>query len=161
MADYKYFAAIFLIIIYLIDMILCVAGIIVWGTQRKECIPTYIHPNHPDVPSHLLAIVILKIMIHAVEIFKNSLKTPAQESDTTQRSVKESIVVILCWEPFITVYHMIPLVWLCVVAFPNIDSATFQEYNNCVNDIYIFSVILTISMVMVVMFRVVFTIIKI
>ena len=25
------------------------AGIIVWGTQRKECIPTYIHPHHPDV----------------------------------------------------------------------------------------------------------------
>ena len=161
MAEYKCFAAMFLIIIYLIDMILCVAGIILWGTQRKECTPAYVHPHHPDVPSHLLAIVILKIMIHAVEIFKKSFKTPAQDSDTTECSVKKSIVVILCSELFVTAYHMIPLVWLCVVAFPNIDSATFQIYNNCVNDIYIFSVILTISMVMVVMFRIVFTIIKI
>ena len=161
MADYKYFAGMFGNIIYLIDMILCVAGIIVWGTQRKECIPTYIHPHHPDVPSHLLAIVILKIMIHAVEIFKNTFKTPAQDADTTERSVKGSIVAILCTDLFFTAYHLIPLVWLCVVAFPNIDSATFQIYNNCVNDIYIFSVILTISMVMVVMFRIVFTIIKI
>ena len=84
------------------DMILCVAGIIVWGTQRKECIPTYIHPHHPYVPSHLLAIVILKIMIHAVEIFRHLFKTPTQDSDTTERSVKESIVAILCWEPFFT-----------------------------------------------------------
>ena len=161
MADYKYFARMFGTIIYLIDMILCVAGIIVWGTQRKECIPTYIYPHHPDVPSHLLAIVILKIMIHAVEIFKNSFKTPAQDSDTRERSVKKAIVVILCSELFVTAYHMIPLVWLCLVAFPNIDSATFQKYNNCVNDIYIFSVILTISWVMMVMFRIVFTVIRI
>ena len=161
MADYKYFAGMFGNIIYLIDLILCVAGIIVWGTQRKECTPAYVHPHHPDVPSHLLAIVIIRIMIHAVEIFKNSFKTPAQDSRTRERSVKEAIVVILCSELFVTAYHMIPLVWLCLVAFPNIDSATFQINNNCVNDIYIFSVILTISMVMVVMFRIVFTIIKI
>ena len=137
------------------------AGIIVWGTQRKECIPTYIHPHHPDVPSHLLAIVILTIMIHAVEIFKYLFKRPAPDADTTERSVKESIVAILCTDLFFTVYHLIPLVWLCVVAFPNIDSATFQNDNNCVNVIYIYSVILTISMVFVVMFRIVFTIVKI
>ena len=113
------------------------------------------------LPSHLLAIVILTIMIHAVEIFKYLFKRPAPDADTTERSVKESIVAILCTDLFFTVYHLIPLVWLCVVAFPNIDSATFQNDNNCVNVIYIYSVILTISMVFVVMFRIVFTIVKI
>ena len=155
MADYTFCCNLIIYIIQFLDMVLCVAGIIVWGTQRKECTPAYVHPHHPDVPSHLLAIVILKIMIHAVEIIKNTFKTPAQDADTTERSVKESIVAILCTDLFFTAYHLIPLVWLCVVAFPNIDSATFQTHNHCINDIYIFSVIFTLSMVIMIISRIV------
>ena len=149
MADYTFCCNLTIYIIQLLDMVLCVAGIIVWGTQTGECIPMYVYDDHPDVPSHLLAIGILKIMIHIAENLV-LCKTATLGADTAEfsRAIKWQNRCFL-------VLHIIPLLWICVVAFPNIDSATFQTNNHCINDIYIFSVIFTVSMVIMTISRIV------
>ena len=67
MADYTLCCNLTIYGIHFLDLILSVSGIIVWATQAGECIPVYVYDDHPDVPSHLLAIAILKVMIHIAE----------------------------------------------------------------------------------------------
>ena len=148
MADYTLCCNLTIYGIHFLDLILSVAGIIVWAKQTGECIPVYVSADHPDVPSHLLAIAILKIMIHIAEnlfLYTQMLGADASEFEKAIKWQNQCFLVL----------HIIPLLWLCVVAFLDIDSATFQTNNHCINDIYIFSVIFTVSMVIMIISRIV------